>query len=152
MVYDINHKLQKLNGFVSKDVIKKSRDYFNQNKDLLKIKSKPCLLHKDYHYSHIIVDKKKITGIIDFEWAIAGHNELDLAKSILWMFEDNINLEKIFLEGYQKHGSVTKDFNERKELYAMLTEISALWFSFELKNRKWCNYNLKKINKFLEDG
>lgn len=152
MVYDVDHKLKKLNGFVKEGLITKSRAYFDKNRDLLKIKSKPSLLHKDYHYSHIIVHKGKISGIIDFEWAIAGHNELDLAKSILWMFEKDEKGEKIFLEGYKKYGTISKDFEERKELYSMLLEISSLWFSYELKNKKWCNYNLKKITKFLKNG
>ncbi len=152
MQYDLNHKLRKLKGFVKRDLIKKSRVYFNRNKYLLKIRSKPCLLHKDYHYSHIIIQKNKISGIIDFEWATAGHNELDLSKSILWMFETDKKLEKIFLDGYQRFGTISKDFEKRKELYSILLEISSLWFSYELKNKKWCNYNLKKIKRFLANG
>jgi len=152
MLYDLNHKLSKLKGNIDNQIIKKSRNYFDENCDLLKIKSRPCLLHKDYHYSHIIVNKNKINGIIDIEWATAGHSELDLAKSILWMFEKDKKRESIFLEGYRKYGSISKDFEKRKVLYSMLLEISSLSFSYELSNYKWCNYNLNRIKRFLKNG
>jgi len=45
--YDLEHKLNKLTKFADKGLIKKSREYFNKNKFLLKIKAEPCLLHKD---------------------------------------------------------------------------------------------------------
>ena len=112
---------------------------------LLNVKTKPCLLHKDYHASHIIADKGKISGIIDFEWAIAGHNELDIVKSCLWMFENKKDLEKIFLDGYKQYGEISKDFSKRRKLYEILTLLSSLSFSYECKHKKWRIYNYKKL-------
>ena len=112
----------------------------------MNVKSKPCLLHKDYHSSHIIVNKGRINGVIDLEWAMSGHNELDIAKSCLWMFEKKPRLEWIFLEGYKKYGKISKGFGKRKKLYKLLVLLSSLSFSYECKNKKWCIYNLKKLN------
>jgi len=115
--YDIDSKLRKI---PKKSLKKQIRDVIKKNKALLNISSKPCLLHKDYHTSHILVDKNQINGIIDIEWAIAGHNELDIAKSCIWMFEKKPKLEKIFLQGYKKHHKLSKDFNKRKKLYNII--------------------------------
>jgi len=125
-----------------KDVIK---HILKEHRSLFNVKDGPCLLHKDYHSSHILVDKGKISGIIDIEWAMAGHNEMDLVKSLLWMFEDKPKLEKVFLEGYKKYGHVSKEFGDRRKIYNLLVLVSALSFSHECKNKKWCNYNLKKL-------
>lgn len=142
--YDINLKFRKIPKKFSA-LKNKTKDIINNNKDLLNIKSEPCLLHKDYHSSHIIVNNNKINGIIDLEWAMSGHNELDIAKSCLWMFEKNSKLERIFLKGYKKYGKITKEFNKRKKLYKLIVLLSSLSFSYECKNKKWCIYNLRKL-------
>ena len=116
---------------------------------LLDIRAEPCLVHKDYHFSHIISNGRKITGIIDFEWAIAGHNELDLIKSIWWMFEKHPQIEKPFIRGYKKYGHISKQFNKRKELYEVITLISMIAFSYEVKSSKWLNYNIKKLESMI---
>jgi len=146
--YDLNHKIKKAKNILDKKFIEKIKHYFNKNKKLLVTKEKPCLLHKDYHFSHILVDKDKITGIIDLEWAIAGHSEMDLAKSCLWMF-DNKKQEKIFLKGYKKYNKISKDFEKRRKIYDLLTLFSSLIFSCELKHKKWYDYNMKKIKVIL---
>lgn len=148
--YDLNLKLKKIpqEHTSTKNKIK---TIINENKKLLDIKSKPCLLHKDFHSSHIIVDKGKINGIIDLEWAMAGHNEFDLAKSCLWMFEKNPRLEKIFLQGYKRHGSISEDFNKRKKLYKLLILLSSLSFSYKFNHKRWCIYNLKKLRGVLNE-
>lgn len=65
------------------------------------------------------------------------------------MFEDDKKLKKIFLEGYRKHGTISGKFEKRKRLYFLLTDISSLLFSHELKNKKWFDYNLRKIKKTI---
>ena len=147
ITYDLNQKLRKLPKEHSK-LKKEIKDIIYKNKSLLNINSKPCLLHKDYHSPHIIVHKNKIDGIIDIEWAIAGHNELDIVKSCMWMFENKPKLEKIFLKGY---GKVSKDFKKRKKLYRILTLLSALSLSYECNNKKWCRYNLSKLKGELNE-
>ena len=148
--YDLNSKLKNIPAQL-KSLKKEIKDIFDENKGLLGIGVQPCLLHKDYHSSHILVNNDKIAGIIDLEWAIAGHNELDIAKSCLWMFEDKPELEKIFLRGYKKYGLISKEFNERKKLYRLLTLLSSLSFSYECGHKKWCIYNLKKLKGELNE-
>ena len=147
--YDLKHKIDKADKIIPKELLCKISVYFDKNKKLLNINSKPCLLHKDYHSSHIIANKGEINGIIDFEWAIAGHNEMDLAKSCLWMFYKDKKFEKIFLNGYKKHNKISKDFAKRRRVYELLILFSSLIFSCDLKSKKWYDYNLKKIKRIL---
>ena len=147
IAYDFNQKskiLMKAN-IIDKEEIKKIRKVIEKNKEILKTKTRPCLLHKDYHSSHILVKNKKISGIIDFEWAISGHNELDIAKSCYYMFDKKKNFEKVFIEGYESYKKIDKRFDERKSIYKLLTIFSSLAFSVKHYNKKWIEYNKKKL-------
>lgn len=148
--YDINLKFKKIPE-EHQYLKKKVKKIVDENMPLLDIDSKPSLLHKDYHFSHIIVNKGKIEGIIDLEWAMSGHNEMDIAKSCLWMFENKPQMERIFLQGYRKYGKLSREFPERKRLYKLLVILSALSFSYECKHRRWCAYNLKELKGELNE-
>lgn len=148
--YDIELKFRKIPDSYS-NLKNDIKDIINKNKSLLTIKTKPCLLHKDYHASHIIINNKRINGIIDIEWAISGHNEFDITKSCLWMFDKKPELEKIFLEGYKRYGRISREFNKRKGLYKIFHLLSSLSFSYECKNKKWCVYNLKKLKGAINE-
>jgi aminoglycoside phosphotransferase (APT) family kinase protein len=150
--YDLGKKLAKLSKITSikKAFINKSLQYIEDNKNLLKISSEPCLLHKDYHSSHIFANSKKITGIIDIEWAIAGHNEMDLIKSCWWMSDECNDIEKPFLQGYKKYGTISKKFSKRRKLYELTLLIGLIGLSYERKHKKWFNYNLKKAKNIIK--
>lgn len=144
VLFDIHNKLEKLPIKLKKDI----NTFIKEKKDLLDLKTIPCLLHKDYSFAHIIADKK-INGIIDFEWGQSGHNEYDVAKSLLWMFPNDKNGERQFLRGYTSLGSLSKDFEQRRVLYELLVNASALSFAKKLGSKKWYNYNLKTTKKVL---
>jgi len=148
--YDIDAKFRKIPKKyigLKKEVIA----IVDKNKSLLNVKAKPCLLHKDYHPSHIIVSNGKINGVIDIEWAMYGHNELDIVKSFLWMFKQKPKMEKVFLDGYKKYGKISKDFNKRRKIYKLLIMVSALSFSYECKNKKWCIHNLDELKVAVDE-
>ena len=148
--YDLNHKLRNLKKYDGKFYIKKIKKYFDENKHIIDIETEPCLIHKDYHFSHILVDKDRINGIIDVEWAISGHAELDLAKSLMWMFEGNTKLEQIFLKGYQNYGFLDNDFRKRRKLYELLISVSSALFACELNSNKWLRYHTQKLGEIVK--
>ncbi len=149
--YDLNEKLLSLAmvRHFPKIVLKQCREFFSLRKPILETNAKPCLLHKDYHFSHIIADDKRINGIIDVEWAIAGNPELDLVKSGMWMFSEKKELEKIFLDGYKKKGKISSGFEDRKVVYEFLVLISSLSLAYEYRNLKWVDKHLNKLKKIL---
>lgn len=150
ILYDTAHKLSKFPKASGSGVIAKAiKEFLFANRHLLDLSSKPSLLHKDYHASHILVRSNKLAGIIDFEWAIAGHNELDLAKSCLWMFKGRPAMEKVFLKGYRSYGTISKQYPKRKKLYQMLTLLSSLSLAYECGNKEWCRDNSWQLKKLL---
>ena len=69
-------------------------------------KDKPCLLHGDMiNYSNILVKNNKITGIVDFEWSLAGDPAYDLA------FDTGLDISNY---------STNKDFLKRKSIYTII--------------------------------
>ncbi|MBR9699037.1 aminoglycoside phosphotransferase family protein [Candidatus Woesearchaeota archaeon] len=148
--YDIELKLAKIKHYHEvKRLLPRVMSSINEQEHLFQIRSKPCMVHKDFHSSHIMADKDKIAGIIDVEWAIAGHNENDFTKMELWDFTKHPKMRKVFFDGYTKHGSISKDYTERKELYELWHRISMINISHELKNKEWLRHNLIRLKKFL---
>jgi len=100
-------------------------DLFIQNKSLLNAVKNPVLVHGDYHFRNILHKKDKITGIIDFEVAIAGDSEFDL-KNIEDQFRRLEGFEKPFMKGYLSKTKLSKDFKIKYSLYTLffLTELS----------------------------
>jgi aminoglycoside phosphotransferase (APT) family kinase protein len=60
------------------------------------------LLHNDYHKGHIYSDNNGISGIIDWEAAMVGVAEYDLAKSAHFMGSDFPK----FLKGYGSDANI----------------------------------------------
>ncbi len=150
--YDMDEKLNKISKIkkLPKDLLYKIIDYYNKNKELVDVDKEPCLLHKDYHFSHIFVKKDKISGIIDMEWATAGHNEIDLAKSSWFMFEKFPEIKKYFFKGYKRYGTISKKFEKREEVYRLILRIGLMGLSYEMGNMRWFNHHIKKIKAILK--
>ncbi len=148
--YDLKHKISGLRRYkrLSAQKAKRIWEYFRANMDLLAA-ARPCLLHKDYHSSHILTEKGRITGIIDVEWAISGHNELDLTKSLMWMFERDKAAEKIFLRAYARFNPISDDFPSRRKLYRLLISVSSALFSCQLNSTRWLRYHMDNISRII---
>lgn len=58
------------------------------------------LVHRDFHYGNVLHNDGRISGLIDFEWALSGDPAYDFTLS--HVRERNIpNSEALFSEGYQ---------------------------------------------------
>jgi hypothetical protein len=44
---------------------------------LMSVVTTGCLLHRDYHFENVLQQEGKVTGIIDFEWAMSGDPVFD---------------------------------------------------------------------------
>ena len=147
--FDTEHKLSKLPHSVEhEEITEKVMELLDESSDLLVLDVTPCLVHKDYHASHILVSGGKIAGVIDVEWAIAGHHELDLVKSCEWMFTSS-EMEDVFLEGYRTVGSISDAYADRKKLYRILILLSSLVISYDCNNAERCHENRDRLQKLL---
>ena len=84
-------------------VIKKYIKWLVNNKPSYKMDT---FIHGDFHYSNILWNKDKISGVLDFEYSGIGFKEQDIAWSIVLrpcqLFLDTINEINRFLEGYKE--------------------------------------------------
>lgn len=145
--YDLYQKIEKQKEI--QELRKKIENYLSDNENLLKIAQKPCMLHKDYHGSHILTDAHNITGILDMEWAIAGHNENDFIKMELWTIGDNKKIKQTFFKGYKEWGNISEDYEKRKRIYELWHYVNMVNISSELKNKKWLKYNIHNLQRFI---
>ncbi len=146
--HDINRKIERIREGIPQE-LPKIRRYFEENSGLLEISSKPCLLHKDYHPSHILAGKGKITGILDMEWAIAGHNENDFMKMEAWAFPKHPRMRKPFFRGYSRYSSISSEYEERKKFYGLWHRINMVSISAEIKNPIWLKQNRLALARFF---
>jgi Ser/Thr protein kinase RdoA (MazF antagonist) len=84
------------------------------------------LCHNDAHDANVLVEDGCITGIIDWENAVAADPVFDLAKA--WAFSDGRSDETLaaMLDGY---GSLRSDWREAFELY-VVDHLLELWVWF----------------------
>jgi aminoglycoside phosphotransferase (APT) family kinase protein len=47
-----------------------------------------CFVHGDFHYGNVLIEKDKITGLLDLDFCRVGHPMEDLAYSIISIFRD----------------------------------------------------------------
>ena len=94
--------------------------WFDRHESLLDYAIMPRLLHMDFHRSNILVAGGKITGIIDVEEAVIGHNEYDLMRTELAHFgEGEDRLREPFFEGYNAHVTRDAGYEARRPFYEM---------------------------------
>jgi Ser/Thr protein kinase RdoA (MazF antagonist) len=85
------------------------------------------LCHNDAHDANVLVEGGRITGLIDWENAVAADPVLDLAKS--WAFSDGRSEETLeaLVDGY---GPLRPDWREAFDLY-VIDHLLELWVWFD---------------------
>jgi Ser/Thr protein kinase RdoA (MazF antagonist) len=102
------------------DLTEPIQAWFDKHDGLLDYSITPRLLHMDLHRSNILVAGGKITGVIDVEEAVIGHNEYDLMRTELAHFGDNDQAFKgAFFEGYNAHVTPDAGYERRRPFYEM---------------------------------
>ncbi len=101
--------------------------WFDRRDALLNDAITPRLLHMDLHRSNILVAGGKITGVIDVEEAVIGHNEYDLMRLELAHFgEGEDALRAAFFQGYGAHMTLDAGYERPRPFYEMSRMLVAL--------------------------
>ncbi len=80
----------------------------------------PRLLHMDLHRSNILVSGEQITGVVDVEESVIGHNEYDLMRLALAHFSEGEDaLREAFFGGYGAHITLDAGYERRRSFYEM---------------------------------
>jgi aminoglycoside phosphotransferase (APT) family kinase protein len=76
------------------------------------------LVHSDYHYENILHDRGRLTGILDFEWALSGDPSYDFMNAAVR--ESQIpGSEAAFLDGYRSRRSFDAEHERRLAIYRL---------------------------------
>jgi fructosamine-3-kinase len=101
--------------------------YLIKNMHLIDYDIVPRLLHMDLHCGNILVlIKTKITGILDAEDALIGHNEYELMRIEKGHYEEQNNSDdyrKEFMSSYTNYVKLDDGYEERRRFYPLSREL-----------------------------
>lgn len=108
----------------------------------------PQLIHVDYHYGNLLFLENKVSGVLDFEWSLAGDPLYDMGA---WSGKDEKSQmsQKHFLKGYD-FSKLSESEDNRIELYQMIKNIelcpvAKLYFG-ESEAKEYLQTTLTQIN------
>jgi len=82
----------------------------------------PALVHCDFHYENVLHVNGQLSGILDFEWALAGDPSYDFM--IADVRERMVPLsEAVLLAGYQSIGSLSPNHQARVQWYQLFLQL-----------------------------
>lgn len=150
----IKSRLYYFKGTEFEELVEPIKTYFDRNEHLIDYKITPRLLHLDLNRNNIFVKDDKITGILDVEESLIGHNEYDLMRTELH-FKGNMKLRNEFFKEYTKYVDLDKGYEERRPFYSLSRALVGvrclvLWKSRYtkkdyLKEKKWIRSHINKI-------
>ncbi|MBL8153053.1 MAG: phosphotransferase [Anaerolineae bacterium] len=80
------------------------------------------LIHWDYHFENILQQDGRITGVLDFEWALSGDPAYDLRIEQRWE-ETCPGSRAALYAGYRRLRPLPDDLHLRLHLYRMVTHL-----------------------------
>jgi hygromycin-B 7''-O-kinase len=97
----------------------------------------PVLLHTEIMRDHLLADRRgagwELTGMIDFEPAMVGHPEYELASVGTMVARGDLSLLRAYLLGYgYRESDLTPELGKRMMAYALLHRYSNLAWYMEL--------------------
>jgi aminoglycoside phosphotransferase (APT) family kinase protein len=99
-------------------------DVFQSFQSELSAYTESRLVHVDYHFGNLLHSDGRITGVVDFEWALAGDPLYDFCR---WRQKEEVCLgsRKPFLSGYGRESFNSSDVS-RMDCYQMIQNIEIL--------------------------
>jgi aminoglycoside phosphotransferase (APT) family kinase protein len=91
---------------LGKNTVEKINRIVNENKkNLIKLDEDIRLVHGDFQGTNILIKDDKLSGILDWEFVMAGHPLADIGQFFRYEEYFNENLIKVFENEYNKHSS-----------------------------------------------
>lgn len=107
-------------GIFSDETLNKFKAVLISFSNLLNSVNQASLVHMDYHLENLLFEGQVITGVLDFEWALAGDPIFDFCR---WQNIDEVWIDSQipFFEGYGRKLSLEE--KQRLQLYQMIQSI-----------------------------
>ncbi|MBM3232488.1 aminoglycoside phosphotransferase family protein [Candidatus Pacearchaeota archaeon] len=131
-------------------LIKKIISLFESEKYLFRKVNESVLVHNDYFFDNLIYYKNNPSGVIDFEWAIAGDSEFDL-KNLDYSFNKSPGSKIPFMKGYTSISPLSKDFELKKLFYKLFIGVDLAVVSKVHWDKKSYNRIRKEIFPIIKE-
>ena len=129
----------------SKMQLQQMENIFSEKKEILESVVEAKLVHADFHLGNLLFQEKEISGILDFEWSLAGDPEWDLKD--FFTFEGS---SQPFMEGYQSQRTLSNFFNEKIDLYNLLGNLELTYVADQHWGKESMEWFRKKVLKGIE--
>ncbi len=141
----------------SKKVLSAAFEYINANIDCLDYQTRARLLHNDFHPKNIIVNKGRVSGVIDWECSQFGEEDFELVHLFHWCIYPPdqgrvfVALLRAIVENLGLIRSIP-DFDKRLTIYQLEHELNQLIWNGtnQLEERTnringWLNGQIKSL-------
>ncbi|CAF3728705.1 unnamed protein product [Rotaria sordida] len=127
--------------------------YLIDNLHLIDYDILPRLLHMDLHCGNILVSDTKITGIVDAQDAIIGHNEYELMRIEKAHFEENNNSDyrEKFMSSYTYYVKLDDGYEERRRMYSLSRELVGMECLLDYGDKYAQDGSVEQEKKNIED-
>ena len=141
---NFNLKILTQEGLINDTQVKEIKNLFSSSNLLLKL-DQAVLVHNDFADWNLLTDGQVITGILDWDEAVAGDPIMDIACWSTFFDPDRI---EGFLAGYWSVASKPDDFQERFEFFRLRYVISKM--TLRLRRLAWDDS--KALKERIEAG
>jgi len=122
----ISFWIDQIEGGEFDDLVPEIRDAVADNLDLLEDVETPVLVHREVDTKNILIEDGELSAILDWEYCVAGHGELDLITTEGRMIESNFSSDenwkkyrKELYKGYESVRSLEEGWQKRRQLYLL---------------------------------
>jgi fructosamine-3-kinase len=114
----VETRLRRLRQTAFADLVPGVEAFFARNAPLIAGDLTPRLLHMDLHQGNVMIHAGQVSGILDVEESVIGHNEYDLMRTELANFRGAPPaFARAFHESYADHVLLDEGYAGRKAFY-----------------------------------
>lgn len=137
-------------GLIDDRQLRRLAQVQQQAHGLLAQVTQPVLVHSDFHYENLLHEHGALSGLLDFEWALAGDPAADFAAAQIraTMLPRS---EAIFVAGYQSARSFDCQHSRRTAIYRLFLWLEGAVQEANQHNRPGAAAALAQMIELLDE-
>lgn len=137
-------------NLIERNTIGRMKRVLDRLRPNLEAVSTPTLLHGDYHFGNILQIDGRISGIINWEYAIAGDSAFDFVKieQVPESCADSLNQ---FYHGYQSIRPLDRQHREKLDFYRLLEYLGSISQSHQQNRQEQVNKTKERLAFLLSE-
>ncbi|GCE03774.1 phosphotransferase family protein [Dictyobacter aurantiacus] len=105
----------------------------------------PALVHADYSKHNLVVERLhgqwRVSGVFDLMGLFFGNSEMDLARPVATLLEEDKSRAELFLQAYHQAHQIRSGFASRFAMY-MLMDRLVIWAFAKSSQKRWWDESL----------